>query len=169
MHCLSCIFSPGGSTALLSGVNGFRQSRCGPPSQQLHDLQVIALQDSALPVAAASRPSSTHFFPSAPPCTQRHAAHSAGPGLPFRWHLAGPGLATRPCLGSSRPTHQTVPSNFSELCQFAGFFGSATYKLICSSETVAAFYLQLSFLFYAFFLVAVDNHIYDCHHHMNCR
>lgn len=122
----------------------FNESRCSQPSQQLHGLQVMAQQNSALLVAAAAlRPLSAHLFPLAPPYTRRHAAHYAGPGLSFRRRLAGPGL--------------DVPSDFCSLCQLAGFFESAVYKLICSSETVAALSLRLSFLFSAFLLVVVDN------------
>ena len=136
----------------------FNESRCSQPSQQLHGLQVMAQQNSALLVAAAAlRPLSAHLFPLAPPYTRRHAAHYAGPGLSFRRRLAGPGLAVRPCLGRSFPIHRTVPSDFCRLCQLAGFFESAVYKLICSSETVAALSLRLSFLFSAFLLVVVDN------------
>lgn len=135
----------------------FDEGRCGQPSQQLHSLQVMAQQNSALLVAAALRPLSTDLFPLAPPYTRRHAAHYAGPGLSFRRRLAGPGLAARPCLGSSFPIHRTVPSDFCRLCQLAGFFESAVYKLICSSETVAALSLWLSFLFSAFLLVVVNN------------
>ena len=136
----------------------FNEGRCGQPSQQLHGLQVMAKQNSALLVAAAAlRPLSAHLFPLAPPYTRRHAAHYAGPGLSFRRRLAGPGLAARPCLGSSFPIHRTVPSDFCRLCQLADFFESAVYKLICSSETVAALSLRLSFLFSAFLLLVVDN------------
>lgn len=122
----------------------FNESRCSQPSQQLHGLQVMAQQNSALLVAAAAlRPLSAHLFPLAPPYTRRYAAHYAGPGLSFRRRLAGPEL--------------DVPSDFCRLCQLAGFFESAVYKLICSSETVAALSLRLSFLFSAFLLVVVDN------------
>ena len=101
----------------------FNESRCSQPSQQLHGLQVMAQQNSALLVAAAAlRPLSAHLFPLAPPYTRRHAAHYAGPGLSFRRRPAGPGLAVRPCLGCSFPIHRTVPSDFCRLCQLAGFF-----------------------------------------------
>ena len=136
----------------------FNESRCSQPSQKLHGLQVMAQQNSALLVAAAAlRPLSAHLSPLAPPYTRRHAAHYAGPGLSFRRRLAGPGLAARPCLGNSYPIHRTVPSDFCRLCQLVGFFESAVYKLICSSETVAALSLRLSFLLSAFLLVVVDN------------
>ena len=59
----------------------FDEGRCGQPSQQLHGLQVMAQQNSALLVAAALRPLSAHLFPLAPPYPRRHAAHYAGPGL----------------------------------------------------------------------------------------
>ena len=61
-------FSSGGSTAPPRNGDGLRRGCCGQPSQHLYGLQVIILQDSALLVAAATRPLSAHLFPSAPLC-----------------------------------------------------------------------------------------------------
>ena len=68
MHFLSCIFLLEGRQHRRVTAMDYGEVVAVNLLQHLYGLQVIILQDSALLVAAATRPLSAHLFPSAPLC-----------------------------------------------------------------------------------------------------